>query len=156
LAPGDQQIQKQLGISLKYGQDYEGALSVFKGLVRQRPESAELDYLLGDTLLDLQRTEEAIPLLRHALQADPQLLAAHRSLARAELAVGNAAAAIPHLKVALTSDEDGSLHYQLARAYQATGKSQLAKQILLDYQKIQESSTAAKDASRRDVAVTPP
>ena len=156
LSPGDAQIQKQLGISLKFGQDYEGALAVFKDLVRQRPGSAELSYLLGDTLLDLQRTEEAIPLLRRAVQDDPQLLAAHKSLARAELAVGNAAAAIPHLKVALSSDDDGSLHYQLARAYQTNGQSQLAKQVLLDYQKIQKSSTATKEAARQDVDITPP
>jgi len=154
--PGDAQIQKQLGISLKFSQDYSGALSVFQDLLRQRPGSVELSYLVGDTLLDLQRTEEAIPLLRRAVQRDPQLQAAHKSLARAELAVGNAAAAIPHLKIALTTDEDGSLHYQLARAYQTNGQPLLAKQVLMEYQKIQKSRAAAMAASRQDVDITPP
>jgi len=156
LHPGDAQIQKQLGISLKFSQDYSGALSVFQDLLRQQPGSAELSYLVGDTLLDLQRTEEAIPLLRRAVQRDPELRAAHKSLARAELAVGNAAAAIPHLKIALTTDEDGSLHYQLARAYQTNGQPLLAKQVLMDYQKIQKSTAAAMEAARQDVEITPP
>ena len=156
LSPGDPHIQKQLAISLKFSQDYGGALPMFQDLLRRWPESAELSYLLGDTLLDLQRAEEAIPLLKRAVDRDPKLLAAHKSLARAELAAGNAAEAIPHLKVALATDEDGSLHYQLARAYQTNGQPQLAKQILADYQKIQGSAAAAREASRQDVEITPP
>jgi len=156
LHPGDAQIQKQLGIGLKFSQDYGGALAVFQGLLRQQPGSAELSYLVGDTLLDLQRTEEAIPLLKRAVLRDPKLLAAHKSLARAELAVGNSAAAIPHLKLALAGDEDGSLHYQLARAYQTTGQDQFAKRVLADYQKIQKSSAAGKEAARQDIEITPP
>jgi tetratricopeptide (TPR) repeat protein len=154
--PGDAQIQKQLGISLKFSQDYGGALALFQGLLRQQPGSAELSYLVGDTLLDLQRTEEAIPLLKRAVQRDPELRAAHKSLARAELAVGNPAVAIPHLKIALTTDEDGSLHYQLARAYQTNGQPLLAKQVLIDYQKIQKSRAAAMEAARQDIEITPP
>jgi tetratricopeptide (TPR) repeat protein len=156
LSPGDPQIQKQLAISLKFSQDYGGALPMFKDLLRRRPGSAELSYLVGDTLLDLQRAEEAIPLLKRAVDRDPQLLAAHKSLARADLAVGKAAEAIPHLKVALATDEDGSLHYQLARAYQANGQAGLAKQVLADYQTIQGSAAAAREASKQEVEITPP
>jgi tetratricopeptide (TPR) repeat protein len=156
LSPGDPQIQKQLAISLKFSQDYSGALPVFQVLLRRSPGSAELNYLVGDTLLDLQRAQEAIPLLKRALERDPKLLPAHKSLARAELAAGNASGAIPHLKLALATDQDGSLHYQLARAYQMNGQPQLAKQILTDYQKIQGSAAGAKEASRQEVEITPP
>jgi predicted Zn-dependent protease len=154
LSPGDPQIQKQLAISLKFSQDYGGALPVFQDLLRRQPGSAELNYLVGDTLLDLQRVEEAIPLLKRAVDRDPELLAAHKSLARADLAAGKAAEAIPHLKVALATDDDGSLHYQLARAYQANGQAGLAKQVLADYQTIQGS--AAREASKQEVEITPP
>src|SRR6266403_1353822 len=156
LSPGDPQIQKQLAISLKFSQDYTGALPLFQDLLRRRPGSAELSYLVGDTLLDLQRAEEAIPLLKRAVDRDPKLLAAHKSLARADLAAGKAAEAIPHLKVALATDEDGSLHYQLARAYQTSGQPGLAEQVLADYQKIQGASAAAKEVSKREVEITPP
>jgi tetratricopeptide (TPR) repeat protein len=155
-SPGDPQIQKQLAISLKFSQDYAGALPLFQDLLRRRPESAELGYLVGDTLLDLQRAEEAIPLLKRAVDRDPKLLAAHKSLARADLAAGNAAEAIPHLKVALATDEDGSLHYQLARAYQTNGQPGLAEQVLADYQKLQRSEAAAREVSKQEVEITPP
>jgi tetratricopeptide (TPR) repeat protein len=156
LSPGDTQIQKQLAISLKFSQDYGGALLLFQDLLRRRPESAELNYLVGDTLLDLQRPEEAIPFLKHALDRDPKLLASHKSLARADLAVGKAAEAIPHLKAALATDEDGSLHYQLARAYQTNGQPGLAEQVLADYRKIQGLAAAGREVSKREVEITPP
>src|SRR5262249_55916723 len=110
-SPGDMRPQKQLGIKLKFSQSYHQALPIFQQLRRKQPASAELNYLTGDTLFDLQRTEEAILLLRRAVELDPKLLAAHKSLARADLAAGKAAEAIPHLREALPTDADGSLHY---------------------------------------------
>jgi tetratricopeptide (TPR) repeat protein len=156
LSPGDALIQRQLATSLKFGQNYEEALPVFQALLRREPASAELNYLTGDTLLDLQRAEEAIPLLRRAVGLDPKLLAAHKSLARADLAIGKAMEAIPHLKAALVTDKDGSLHYQLARAYQATDQPELAKTMLAKYQKMQQSFAAESEAAKREVEVTPP
>src|SRR6266849_5938112 len=156
LSPPDNQIQKQLAITLKFSQDYAGALPLLQGLLHGQPASAELNYLTGETLLDLQRAQEAIPLLLRAVNRDPKLIAAHKALARAYLAVGKAHDAIPHLKAALASDEDGSLHYQLARAYQATGQPGLAKEMLADYDKTQRSAAVATETARRDVEITPP
>jgi len=156
LSPLDKQIQKQLAISLKFSQDYAGALPLFQGLLRQQPASAELNYLTGETLLDLQRAEEAVPLLLRAVSRDPKLIAAHKALARAYLAVGKARDAIPHLKAALAADEDGSLHYQLARAYQVTGQPGLAQAMLEDYRRTQRSAATATATARRDVEITPP
>jgi len=141
---------------LKLSQDYRAALPLLQGLLRQQPTSAELNYLVGDTLLDQQRVEEAIPLLKRAVSRDPKFLAAHKSLARADLAAGKAIEAIPHLKAALPADDDGSLHYQLAQAYQTSGQSERAKKILADYQMIQRSAAAAREAAKRATEITPP
>ena len=156
LSPTDKQIQKQLAISLKFSQDYGAALPILQRLLEGQPASAELSFLVGETLVDLQRVEEAIPLLNRALAGDPKLLAAHKALARAYLAAGRAAQAIPHLQAALATDEDGSLHYQLASAYQASGQPSLSKQALLKYQKIQGSAVAAREAAKREVEITAP
>jgi tetratricopeptide (TPR) repeat protein len=156
LSPGDPQAEKQLGISLKFSQDYGGALPLFQDLLRRQPGSAELNFLTGDTLLDLQRAEEAIPLLRRAILHDPKMIAAHKSLARAYLATGKSAEAVPHLKLALPADADGSLHYQLAKAYQETGRAALSKSMLEEYQKIQAAAKAAKDASQKEIEITAP
>jgi len=156
LSPAEVEIQKQLAISLKLGEDYSAALPFFQELLRQQPASAELNYLTGDTLLDLQRAEEAIPLLKRAVVHDPKSLAAHKSLARADLAVGKAIEAIPHLKLALPTDEDGNLHFQLAQAYRASGQPELAKKILADYLIIQNSAAAAREAAKRETEITAP
>ena len=156
LLPLDKQIQKQLAISLKFSQDYAAALPLLQGLLDAQPASAELNYLTGETLLDLQRVEEAIPLLRRAVDLDPKLIAAHKALARGYLAAGKVRDAIPHLKAALAADEEGSLHYQLARAYQATGQPDLAKEMLADYEKTQRSAAEATATAARDVEITPP
>jgi len=156
LSPTSAEIEKQLAISLKLGQDYGAALPLLQDLLRQQPASAELNYLVGDTLLDLQRVEEAIPLLKRAVIRDPKFLAAHKSLARADLAAGKPVEAIPHLKAALPTDDDGSVHYQLARAYQATGQTELAKPVIADYQRIQRSATQAKERIIQEVEITAP
>jgi predicted Zn-dependent protease len=155
-SPGDLRLQKQLGINLKFSQSYDQALSIFQELIQKQPASAELNYFTGDTLLDLQRTEEAMPLLKRAVGLDPKLLAAHKSLARADLTAGKANDAIPHLKEALLTDTDGSVHYQLARAYQATSQPNLAKSMLEEYQKMQREAASENDAAQREVEITPP
>jgi superkiller protein 3 len=156
LSPGNRQIQKELALSLKFSQDYGAALPLFQELLRQQPASAELNFLVGDTMLNLQRSEDAIPFLQRAVDHNAKLLTAHKSLARAELAVGKTVEAIPHLRAALATDEDGSLHYQLARAYQAGGQPELAKQILVSYQKHQHSAEEERKSAEKKVEITPP
>ena len=43
------------------------------------------------------------------------------------------------ISAALKVDEDGSVHYQLARAYQATGRTAMAKQMLEKYAAIEKA-----------------
>jgi predicted Zn-dependent protease len=155
-SPADKQIQKQLAINLKFAQDYAAALPLLQDLLRAQPTSAELNYLTGETVLDLQRTAEAIPLLLRAVNREPKLVSARKALARGFLAAGKPRDAIPLLKAALAADEDGSLHYQLARAYQAVGQTALAQEMLEAYQKTQRSAAAATETARRDAEITPP
>jgi tetratricopeptide (TPR) repeat protein len=156
LAPANKVFQKQLAISLKFNQEYLQALPLFEDLLRRQPASAELNYLAGETYVDLQRAEEGIPLLQRAVALDPKLLPAHKALARADLAAGKKAEAIPHLLAALPTDGDGSLHYQLASAYQATGQNSLAQQALAEYREIQKASAEAKEAANKEVEITQP
>ena len=47
-------------------------------------------------------------------------------------------------KAALADDEDTGAHFQLLRAYQLTGQTDLARQALVDYQRAREGSGQAK------------
>lgn len=133
--------------------DAEQLLDTLRG---QQPHSAEVNYLLGYALLNLQQPAKAIPYFQRALKSDPGLLKAQGELGRAYLQTGQTARAIPYLKVALPLDEDGSLHYQLARAYTVSGQKELAAQMLQAYQKIHLAKEQAAQALKKQVRVTPP
>ena len=64
---------------------------------------------------------------RRRCGSSPAAPHAHGALGRAYALAGRAADAIPHLKQALPADVDGSLRYQLARAYQAAGQADEAR-----------------------------
>jgi len=155
-SPADTYIKEQLAISLLETTDLVRARELFQELLESQPESSELNYYLGDILLKSQKPAEALPFLHKAVHHDPGLLPAHASLARTYLALGQADKAIPHLKAALSVDEDGSLHYQLGRAYQAHGQLALARQTLKQYQEIHSKQEAEKQSLNQEIRITPP
>jgi tetratricopeptide (TPR) repeat protein len=91
-----------------------------------------------------------------SLQIDPQSLVAHSSLAQAYLAMGESKQAIPHLKAALPIDRDGSIHYQLGRAYQSSGQADLARTMLQQYQQIHNARQAEQETLQQEVQITAP
>jgi len=155
-SPADAYIKEQLAISLFQTADLDRARALFEDLLKSAPESPELNYYLGDILLKSQKPADALPFLNKAIHHDPGLLPAHASLARTYLALGQAGRAIPHLQAALSLDDDGSLHYELGRAYQANGQVELARQTLEQYQKIHNLEEAEKQSLNRDIQITPP
>lgn len=156
LSPGDAYIKEQLAISIFHTADLDRARELFQDLLKDEPESPQLNYYLGDVLSKSQKPAEALPYLSKAIRHDPGLLPAHASLARTYLALGQADRAIPHLKAALSIDDDGSLHYQLGRAYQANGQAELARQTLKQYQKIHSQQEAEKQLLNREIQITAP
>lgn len=155
-APHDAHLQEELLASLYQARDYPAALALVDELLRQEPTSAPLNFTKGDILLSSQETDKAIPCLEMALKADTKLLPAHHALGRAYMLAGKPAAAIPHLLAALTIDQDGSLRYQLSRAYQATGQADLAKKTLEEYQARQKADREEKQKLEEELQITAP
>jgi tetratricopeptide (TPR) repeat protein len=156
MLPGNPRIRQELAISLFMAQDYKAALAESAPLLQSDAAPAELQFLAGDSLLRLERPEEAIPHLKAALQADPKLLAADASLGLALARLGSQAEAIPHLEKALELDDDGSLYYQLARAYQATGAREKAAAAMAKYQEVQKKNQEQKEEAAREAQIGPP
>lgn len=156
LSPANLDIQRELAISLHQSRDYRAAQALLEDLLKRDPASAELNYYLGDALLNLQQAAQAAPFLKKAVAKDAAVLPAQASLARAYLQSGQAAQAIPHLKAALPTDDDGSLYYQLARAYQSAGQADLAKETLQKYQEIRNSAQGERKKLEQDIRITPP
>ena len=63
---------------------------------------------------------------------------------------------MPHLEAALETDEDGSLHFQLARAYQASGQIEKARQARQEFQALQRAHQALDQSEQGDLEITPP
>jgi predicted Zn-dependent protease len=156
LAPGHPGLEHELASALYRARDYEAAEKLSLKLLGGQPNDAELNWLRGDSLLSLQKIEEAIPPLKKAVGADPKLLAAHHALGRAYMQLGQDAAAVPHLKAALPLDQDGSLHYQLGQAYRSTGQIELAKQTLTTYQQMQRAAKQQQREAQEEIQITAP
>jgi tetratricopeptide (TPR) repeat protein len=143
LRPGDPLLEREKALTVYASHNYAAAEPLLAKLAA-RGGDAEIDYFLGDTLLQLQKVDAAIARLEAAVRRAPKLLPARATLGRAYLQSGRAQQAVPHLKAALSLDEDGSLHFQLMRAYQTTGQAELAKATMAKYQEMQKANEAAQ------------
>ncbi len=156
LVPGNPTFKRGLAMALAQSGDLQEAERLFRELLQQYPGSAPLNYLLGDVMRNAQKPQEAIAYLQKAVGTDPKLLTAQSALGLAYLQAGQPANAIPHLRAALPIDEDGTLHYQLGRAYQAHGDRDLAREMLKAYQEMQAKDQETRNAVEKNVAITPP
>ena len=76
------------------------------------------------------------------------------ALGRAYLQNGDFAAAIPLIEARSPSDQDGSLHVQLARAYTGLGQRDKATALLARSQEMQRAAEERQRAAQR--TITPP
>ncbi len=81
---------------------------------------------LGDTYLLEHQPEKALPLLERALAMDSANPDIHRDLGTAYSELQNYQRAAVEFNIAISADYDGSVHYKLARAYQALGEKEKA------------------------------
>ena len=154
--PADLRLRRELATLHFVAQEFETARPMLEDLLRREPGSAELLLLLGESWLELRQPEKAVPYLERAVGRDPKELRARAVLGRALLDAGEAARAVPHLEAALATDEDGSLHFQLARAYRATGRAEQSSRTLQAFQEIRRANEARAKAEDEEFAITPP
>jgi tetratricopeptide (TPR) repeat protein len=154
-APDDQALLARLGVALHASREYEEAVSTLSPLVTATPPVEDVDVLTayGDALLQLDRVDEAIAVLRRAFTADTSDRAASLALARAYLRKNDFRAALPLLEWQLEGDGDGSVHVQLARALAGMGQQDRADTMLARSQEIQRAAQErAAEAGRRTIA----
>jgi len=97
---------------------------------------------LGNTYLLEHQPDKALPLLSRAFAANPQNPAIHRDLGTAYSELRDYPKAEAEFKIAVAADHDGSVHYKLARVYQALGQKEEASREF-------ELSTALNAESHR-------
>jgi predicted Zn-dependent protease len=154
--PEDRRIRREQANLHFIAHEYAEARPLLEELLKQEPDSAELNLLLGDSWLESREVAKAIPPLEKAVEADPKLLRARAALGRAYVEDGQAARGVPHLEAALLTDEDGSLHLQLARAYRETGRPDEAARTLAAFQELRKANEARLESDKEEFAITPP
>jgi predicted Zn-dependent protease len=156
LAPGNRRLEGELATSLFLAHDYKSAVDLIQKLLPGSPNSPDLNFMMGESLLRTEQPDQAIRYLEIALRADSEMLPAHASLGLALSKLDRGGDAIPHIEKALALDDDGSLHYTLARAYQQAGNAQRSRELMEQYQLIQKQNTEQKDELAKNVQISAP
>jgi tetratricopeptide (TPR) repeat protein len=156
LAPGNRGLESELATSLFLAHDYKPAMALIEELLPRDASSPDLNFMMGESLLRTEQPDKAVSYLETALRADNKMMPAHASLGLALAKLDRGGDAIPHLEKALTLDDDGSLHYTLARAYQQAGNLQRSRELMEAYQRIQKQNREQKDELAKDTQIAAP
>jgi tetratricopeptide (TPR) repeat protein len=152
----DPNLNREIATSLFLARDYQNAIPLIKMLLSSEATSPDLNFMLGESLWRTQHAEEALPYLEAALRQNPNMLPAHAALGLALVSLSRNADAVQHLEEAVSLDDDGSLHYSLARAYQAAGETERARQNMNEYARIQRQNAAINGEVATEAEITAP
>jgi predicted Zn-dependent protease len=129
LDPKSRNARLNLAIDLFTELKNDEALDLDKSLLAEVPDDAEANLLAGEILVQQHQYEQAEPYLNKCskLKEDlrPQL---HLMLGQVYSETGRIPEAISEYKSGLSTDQDGSIHYQLARLYQKSGDAAAASE----------------------------
>ena len=122
LSPDDPAALLGLGTAYLQEAKVDKAIATARKALAQRPSDPEVNLLVGEAFVTQHMFPDAEPFLLKSLNAKPQMLPhVHALLGEVYAASGKTQEAIRELKLGLVSDQDGSLHYQLARLYTKAG-----------------------------------
>ena len=122
LSPSDSAALQGLATAYLQEAKVEQAIDTARKALERSPADPDVNLIMGEALITEHKFGDAEPFLLKALEAKPQVLPhVHALLGRVYEANGKTQDAIDQLKMGAGSDQDGSIHYQLARLYMQTG-----------------------------------
>lgn len=150
---------RQIGLHYKLGDLYwsqsqwDNAAEQFMQEGALDPGNCMVPYKLGDILVRQDRDPQAAQSqLETALKGCPNLTAARADRGRLLLKQHQAADAIPDLQAtAKATPGDPSIHYLLAQAFRATGKTESAQAEMKLFAQLNEQARAASAAQAQEV-----
>jgi predicted Zn-dependent protease len=156
LEPGNPAIESALAEALLRAHNLDEAIPLLERLTRQRPGDGSTLLTYGDALLRAHLLDRAIPVLERAATSPNAPPGARALLGRAYVQAGRYSDAVPHLEASVGEDQDGEVHYQLSRAYQALDREEDSKMAMAQYQKRRQSAAPEPSEVAADPVLTPP
>jgi len=140
------------GVHFKLGEIYwrllrfDEAKRELETELRANPFHAQANFELGDVEIREGNIKEGIPYVERALELDPRLIEAHRSLGRALLVEKQYDKALNEFSVVARAEpSDQTIHALLANAYRQMGRTREAQEETRTYEKL----ISEKDAQLR-------
>jgi len=128
----------------------EEARKQFQAELETNPRHAGALFDLGSTYLREHQPDKALVYFKRVYDLDSKYPDLHDFMGIAYSQLNRYAEAEKELKIAAPGDKDGSIHYQLARAYTALGKSSEAqKEFALSNQLLVASHRANEERVQR-------
>lgn len=128
LDPKSRSARLSLAITLFSELKTDEALSLDQSLLAEDAADPESNLLAGEILVQRNQFPEAEPYLLKCANLKPELVPRyHALLGRVYAETDRVQAAITEYKLGLSTDENGSIHYRLARLYQKTGDKAAAE-----------------------------
>jgi len=122
LDPKSHSARLSLAIALFSKMKTDEALDIGRALLADDPNDAEANLLAAEILAQQNQFREAEPYLSKCQTLKPEFVPRlHSLLGQIYAQTDRVPAAISEYKAGLSADEDGSIHYQLARLYQKSG-----------------------------------
>ncbi len=136
IGEGSGDLERRLAELLYLAKRIEEARPLLERFYRSDPDDPRWGAMLGNLLAGEQEYEKAVPLLQSSLALTGAPATARLDLGRSYLALDQPGEALPHLQSSLGLDTDGSIHYQLAQAFQRLGMREQAREALAKYQSL--------------------
>ena len=139
LAPTSHAARLSLAIVLFSELKTDEAFNIDRSLLAEDPNDPEANLLAGEMLVQRNSYAEAEPYLSKCGNLKPEFVPRLHAL-RGEVyaATDRMSAAIAEYKEGLSTDEDGSVHFQLGRLYQKSGDRNAAAAALRESKRLRQ------------------
>jgi tetratricopeptide (TPR) repeat protein len=153
LAPNEPRLHEELGTELRIAGKMPEAEEAFRKELEIDPDNVVAEYKLGVLLIETRDAGRGKQLIEAALKVRPGLRHADYNLGRAEMLLGNNAAAVEDFLRATKADSDADVleqsWFQLGTALRRLHRTQEAQQAFATFQKLKD---AEAEESQRSLA----
>src|SRR5579872_4826871 len=137
LDPKNRGARLSLAITLFSELKNDEALNLDEALLREDAADAAANLLAAEILVQRNQFSRAEPYLLNCANLEPEFLPRYHSLlGRVYAETDRVPAAIAQYKLGLSTDQDGAIHYQLARLYQKSGNKTAANEAFKESKRL--------------------